>query len=253
VAGPEQAPAVAESAATAGAPLLQVEGLGKEFSTGDRTIEVLRGLDLRVERGERLAILGESGVGKSTLLHLLGTLDHPTAGTIRFEGRDLFAEPPDELARFRNERLGFVFQFHHLLPEFSAVENVMMPGLLRGLPPAEVAPRARAILEEVGLAERLDHPVGKLSGGERQRVAVARALVMDPALVLADEPTGNLDPETGARVASLLLELNRARGAALVVVTHSLELAAKLGRAVRLVEGRLEPVPTPPAAPSPSR
>ena len=222
-------------------PLLEVEGLGKVFSTGDRTIEVLRGLDLRVERGERLAILGESGVGKSTLLHLLGTLDHPTSGRIRFEGRDLLAEPPDALARFRNERLGFVFQFHHLLPEFSAVENVMLPGLLRGLGASEVGPRARAILEEVGLHDRLDHPVGKLSGGERQRVAVARALVMDPALVLADEPTGNLDPDTGARVASLLLELNRTRGAALVVVTHSLEFAARLGRAVRLVGGRLQP------------
>jgi lipoprotein-releasing system ATP-binding protein len=235
------------NAAPPAPPLLEVEGLGKVFSTGDRTIEVLRGLDLRVERGERIAILGESGVGKSTLLHLLGTLDHPTAGRIRFEGRDVLAEPPDALARFRNERLGFVFQFHHLLPEFSAVENVMLPGLLRGLGASEVGPRARAILEEVGLADRLDHPVGKLSGGERQRVAVARALVMDPALVLADEPTGNLDPETGARVASLLLELNRTRGAALVVVTHSREFAARLGRAVRLVGGRLQPVDTSPA------
>jgi lipoprotein-releasing system ATP-binding protein len=242
---------VAESAQPPIPPLLEVEGLGKAFSTGDRTIEVLRGLDLRVERGERLAILGESGVGKSTLLHLLGTLDHPTAGSIRFEGRDLFAESPEELARFRNEQLGFVFQFHHLLPEFSAAENVMLPGLLRGLAASEIGPRARGILEEVGLSERLDHPVGKLSGGERQRVAVARALVLDPALVLADEPTGNLDPGTGARVASLLLELNRTRGAALVVVTHSLELAAKLGRAVRLVDGRLEAVAArPPAAPA---
>jgi lipoprotein-releasing system ATP-binding protein len=241
---------MAESEQPAAPPLLHVEGLGKVFSTGDRTIEVLRGLDLRVERGERVAILGESGVGKSTLLHLLGTLDHPTAGSIRFHGRDLFAEPPEALARFRNEQLGFVFQFHHLLPEFSAAENVMLPGLLRGLTAAEVGPRARAILEEVGLSDRLDHPVGKLSGGERQRVAVARALVLDPALVLADEPTGNLDPDTGARVASLLLELNRTRGAALVVVTHSLELAARLGRAVRLVGGRLEAVdPRAPAAP----
>jgi len=238
---------VSESPAPPAPPLLDVEGLGKVFKTGDRTIEVLRGLDLRVERGERVAILGESGVGKSTLLHLLGTLDHPTSGRVLFDGRDLFAEPPGALARFRNESLGFVFQFHHLLPEFSAVENVMMPGLLRGLPASEVGPRARGILEEVGLSDRLDHPVGKLSGGERQRVAVARALVMNPALVLADEPTGNLDPDTGARVASLLLELNRTRGAALVVVTHSLELAARLGRAVRLVDGRL--VAVDPSAP----
>jgi lipoprotein-releasing system ATP-binding protein len=236
---------------TAGAPLLEVTGLHKAFATGEGTIEVLRDLELRVARGERLAILGASGVGKSTLLHVLGTLDHPTGGSVRFEGRDLFAEPPDALARFRNECLGFVFQFHHLLPEFSAVENVMMPGLLRGLAPAEVRARAAGILEEVGLAARLHHPVGKLSGGERQRVAVARALVLDPLLVLADEPTGNLDPGTGERVADLLLELNRTRGAALVVVTHSLDLAARLGRAERLVDGRLVPeelAPPPPEA-----
>jgi lipoprotein-releasing system ATP-binding protein len=235
---------VSESAA-----LLEVSGLAKSFATGEGTIDVLRDLDLRVERGEMLAILGESGVGKSTLLHVLGTLDHPSAGTVRFEGRDLFDEAPDALARFRNERLGFVFQFHHLLPEFSAVENVMMPGLLRGLAPGAVRPRAEAILEEVGLSARLRHPVGKLSGGERQRVAVARALALDPLLVLADEPTGNLDPATGERVADLLLALNRTRGAALVVVTHSLELAGRLGRAERLVGGRLrrEPLPDAPA------
>jgi lipoprotein-releasing system ATP-binding protein len=224
-------------------PLLEVSGLCKSFVTGEGTIEVLRDLELRVGRGERLAILGASGVGKSTLLHVLGTLDHPSAGSVRFEGRDLFAETPEALARFRNAHLGFVFQFHHLLPEFTAVENVMMPGLLRGLAPEAVRPRAEAILEEVGLEQRLRHPVGKLSGGERQRVAVARALVMDPPLVLADEPTGNLDPGTGRRVADLLLELNQRRGAALVVVTHSLELAARLGRAERLAEGRLRPEP----------
>jgi lipoprotein-releasing system ATP-binding protein len=223
------------------APLLEVSGLGKSFATGEGAIDVLRDLDLRLGRGEMIAILGESGVGKSTLLHVLGTLDHPSSGSILFEGRNLFAEPPDALARFRNECLGFVFQFHHLLPEFSAVENVMMPGLLRGLAPGAVRPRAEAILEEVGLSARLRHPVGKLSGGERQRVAVARALVLDPLLVLADEPTGNLDPATGERVAELLLALNRTRGAALVVVTHSLDLARRLGRAERLVGGRLRP------------
>jgi lipoprotein-releasing system ATP-binding protein len=227
------------------APLLDVSGLRKTFATGEGEITILADLELRIGRGERLAILGESGVGKSTLLHVLGTLDHPTGGSVRFEGRDLFAEPPDALARFRNECLGFVFQFHHLLPEFSATENVMMPGLLRGLAAAEMRARAETILEEVGLASRLRHPVGKLSGGERQRVAVARALVLDPLLVLADEPTGNLDPATGQRVADLLLELNRSRGAALVVVTHSLDLAARLGRAERLVEGRLRPEPLP--------
>ena len=233
------------------APLLEVSGLSKSFATGEGAIEVLRELELRVGRGEMVAILGESGVGKSTLLHVLGTLDHPSAGSVRFEGRDLFAEAPDALARFRNECLGFVFQFHHLLPEFSAVENVMMPGLLRGLAPEEIRPRAEAILEEVGLSARLRHPVGKLSGGERQRVAVARALVLDPLLVLADEPTGNLDPATGERVAELLLALNRTRGAALVVVTHSLDLAGRLGRAERLVDGRLRPEALP-AAPLPT-
>jgi lipoprotein-releasing system ATP-binding protein len=242
-------------------PLLRVEKLEKSFATGERRIEVLRGVDLSVGEGERLAILGQSGVGKSTLLHLLGALDWPDAGRVSVRGEDLFAKHPDDLARFRNEELGFVFQFHHLLPEFTALENVMMPGLLRRLAPKDMRERAAAILEEVELGERLQHRVGKLSGGERQRVAVARALVMNPRLVLADEPTGNLDPETGERVADLLLELNRSRGTALVVVTHSDALAARLGRAVALVDGHLQeramPAPTlvPPrrAAASPTR
>ena len=221
--------------------LLRVESLSKSFATGEGEIVVLRDLELTVGHGERVAILGQSGVGKSTLLHLLGALDHPTTGRVLYEGEDLFGKEPDELARFRNEALGFVFQFHHLLPEFSALENVMMPGLLRGRTRAELRDQARAILEEVGLAERLNHRVGKLSGGERQRVAVARALVLNPLLVLADEPTGNLDPSTGERVADLLLELNRARGTALVIVTHSLELAGRLGRAVTLEGGKLVP------------
>ena len=223
-----------------GETLLRVEGLWKTFETGERTIEVLRGVDLVVQEGERLAILGQSGVGKSTLLHLLGALDRPTRGRIWLRGEDLFAKDAAQLARFRNEELGFVFQFHHLLPEFSALENVMMPGLLRGIAPAQMRPRAAQILEEVGLSERLQHRVGKLSGGERQRVAVARALVLGPRLVLADEPTGNLDPHTGERVADLLLELNRSRGTALIVVTHSEALAARLGRAVTLADGLLE-------------
>ncbi len=234
-------------------PLLRVEKLEKSFATGERRIEVLRGVDLDVGRGERLAILGQSGVGKSTLLHILGALDWPDAGRVLVGGEDLFAKHPDDLARFRNEELGFVFQFHHLLPEFTALENVMMPGLLRGLAPAGMRERAAAILEEVELADRLEHRVGKLSGGERQRVAVARALVMSPRLVLADEPTGNLDPETGERVADLLLELNRSRGTALVVVTHSDALAARLGRAVVLVDGHLHEraTPAPELAPAP--
>ena len=231
-------------------PLLRAEGIGKRFVTGEgTTIEVLRDLSLEVARGECIAILGQSGIGKSTLLYLLGTLDHPSEGRIWFDGEDVFARSSEELARFRNDSLGFVFQFHHLLPEFSALENVMMPGLLRGLGFAGMRARAAAILEEVELSHRLLQPVGKLSGGERQRVAVARALVLDPPLLLADEPTGNLDPGTAERVSDLLLRLNGSRGTALVVVTHNADLARRMGRALVLTEGRLFPK-TLPAAPS---
>jgi lipoprotein-releasing system ATP-binding protein len=220
--------------------LVEVTGLTKRFATADGELEVLRDVDFRLEEGARVAIVGQSGVGKSTFLHVLGALDRPTAGSVRFRGEDVFAKPPDELARFRNVSLGFVFQFHHLLPEFSALENVMMPGLLRGLEFAEMRERAAAILGEVGLAARLEHRTGKLSGGERQRVAVARALVLDPALVLADEPTGNLDPSTGERISELLLEMNRTRGMALVVVTHNERLAERLGRIAVLHRGGLQ-------------
>ncbi len=230
---------MAEPVPVAERPLLEARALTKTFQAGEREIEVLRGLDFAVGVGERVAILGQSGIGKSTLLHILGTLDHPTSGEVLFDGRDVFAQEGEELARFRNEALGFVFQFHHLLPEFSARENVMMPGLLRGLRPEEMAERADRILDEVEMTHRSEHPVGKLSGGERQRVAVARALVLDPPLVLADEPTGNLDPATGERVADLLLGLNERRETALVVVTHNEGLAERLGRAVTLSEGRL--------------
>ncbi|HME68398.1 MAG TPA: ABC transporter ATP-binding protein, partial [Myxococcota bacterium] len=188
---------------------------------------------------QRIGVFAGSGVGKSTLLYILGTLDRPTAGHVYFRGDDLFAKSPQDLARFRSESLGFVFQFHHLLPEFDAVENVMMPGLVRGFDFGEMRRRAVAMLEEVDLGHRLRHRIGKLSGGERQRVAVARALVMNPALVLADEPTGNLDPITGERVEDLLLHMNRTRGTALVIVTHNPALAARLGRTVTLVEGKL--------------
>ena len=223
------------------APLLQAREVSKSFHTGEGEIVVLEGLDVSVGRGERLAILGQSGIGKSTLLHILGTLDHPTSGQVLFEGEDVFAKAPEQLATFRNESLGFVFQFHHLLPEFTAQENVMMPGLLRGLTMDEMGERAAAILDEVEMGHRVRHPVGKLSGGERQRVAVARALVLDPPLVLADEPTGNLDPATGDRVADMLFDLNERRQTALVVVTHNEALARRLGRAVTLKQGRLEP------------
>jgi lipoprotein-releasing system ATP-binding protein len=226
--------------AAAGA-ILVAEALSKRFSAPGGEIEVLCDLELSVAPGETVAILGQSGVGKSTLLHVLGTLDPPSGGRVLFQGEDVFAKTPDELARFRGGSLGFVFQLHHLLPEFSAIENVMMPGRLAGRALRELRDKAATLLEESGLAHRLDQRVGKLSGGERQRVAVARALVMDPALVLADEPTGNLDPETGERVHDLLLGLNRARGTALVVVTHNHELARRLGRALVLREGRLAP------------
>jgi lipoprotein-releasing system ATP-binding protein len=221
-------------------PLVRTEGLRRSFPTGDGSIEVLRGIDLVIETRERVAILGNSGVGKSSLLHILGTLDRPTSGRVLFEGRDLFSEPPSELARFRNQSLGFIFQFHHLLPEFDALENVMMPGLIGGKSFDEMRDRARRLLTEVGLEHRVTHPVGKLSGGERQRVAVARALVLEPKLLLADEPTGNLDPKTADQVLDLLLEMNRVHGTALVVVTHSPEIASRLGRRTVLVDGYLE-------------
>ncbi len=227
------------SAGAASVPLVEVKGLWKRFATGERELEVLRGIDFTLEAGDRVAIVGQSGIGKSTFLHVLGGLDRPSAGSVHFRGEDLFAKQSDELAEFRNRALGFVFQFHHLLPEFSAIENVMMPGLLRGLSFAEMRERASKILGEVELAERLDHRVGKLSGGERQRVALARALVLDPTLVLADEPTGNLDPATGGRIGELLLEMNRTRGTALVVVTHNERLASRLGRTLSMEEGVL--------------
>jgi lipoprotein-releasing system ATP-binding protein len=227
-------------AAAPRAPLVRTEALRRSFPTGDGSIEVLRGIDLVIDTRERLAILGNSGVGKSSLLHILGTLDRPTSGRVLFEGRDLFAEPPSELARFRNQSLGFIFQFHHLLPEFDALENVMMPGLIGGKSFSEMRERARRLLTEVGLEHRVTHPVGKLSGGERQRVAVARALVLEPKLLLADEPTGNLDPKTADQVLDLLLEMNRVHGTALVVVTHSPEIAARLGRRTVLTDGYLE-------------
>jgi lipoprotein-releasing system ATP-binding protein len=229
--------------------LLRIRGLRRCFATGDASIEVLRGIDLSIRRSERLAILGESGVGKSTLLHVLGTLDRPSEGEVLFEGDDLFAKDAEALASFRNQKLGFIFQFHHLLPEFDAIENVMMPGLIGGVGFDEMRERARSLLGEVGLEHRITHPVTKLSGGERQRVAVARALVLEPALLLADEPTGNLDPKTADQVLDLLLEMNRLHGTALVVVTHSPDIASRLGRRVVLVDGYLEEAGETPLAP----
>jgi lipoprotein-releasing system ATP-binding protein len=223
-----------------GEVLVRIENLSKEFSTGEGAIHVLKGVDYEIQAGERIAIVGQSGVGKSTLLHILGTLDHPSEGRVLLRGEDVFQKSSAELARLRNAFVGFVFQFHHLLPEFSAIENVMMPGLIAHRDFDEMRERAREMLGEVDLLHRLEHRVGKLSGGERQRVAVARALVMDPPLVLADEPTGNLDPSTGDQIAELLFQMNLTRGTTLVVVTHSTRMARKLGRVAVLRDGHLE-------------
>jgi lipoprotein-releasing system ATP-binding protein len=222
-------------------PLLRVEGLSKEYTDGPRTVSVLRDLDLSVRHGEKVAILGESGAGKSTLLHILGALDRPSRGSVWFEGSDVFAASERDISVFRNTRVGFVFQFHHLLPDFSALENVMMPALLRGGPWEPARQRAASVLERVGLAERIAHRPGELSGGEQQRVAVARAVMLEPQLVLADEPTGNLDRATGDGIHELLLELNEQHGITLVMVTHNERLAGLADRRLRLTRGRLYP------------
>ena len=217
--------------------LLRAKDLGKVYTTGDGSIDVLRGVGMELREGERVAIVGRSGVGKSTLLHVLGTLDRPTTGTVHFRGEDLFAKTPLELARFRNRSLGFIFQFHHLLPEFNALENVMMPGLIADTAFSEIQDRAERMLVEVGLEDRILHPVGKLSGGERQRVAVARALVGRPTVVLADEPTGNLDRDTGNEVLGLLLDLARTHQTCVLLATHDEKIAARCDRSLHLRKG----------------
>ncbi|MEK7783136.1 MAG: ABC transporter ATP-binding protein [Candidatus Binatota bacterium] len=222
--------------------LLEVQGLHKTFIEAGEEIHVLRGLDLALAEGERLAIVGESGVGKSTLLHLLGTLDRPSGGRVIYRGKDLSLLNEDDLSRIRNREIGFVFQFHYLLPDFSALENVMLPALIRGWERERAREEAARLLEMVGLQERMSHRPGKLSGGEQQRVAVARSVILEPQLILADEPTGDLDPSTGEEIQNLLFRLNEERRVAFVVATHNRRFAARVGVQMELREGRLFPL-----------
>jgi ABC-type lipoprotein export system ATPase subunit len=220
-------------------PLITARDLHKSYPVGKRTLEVLRGIDLEVFRGEFLALRGASGAGKSTLLHLLGGLDLPNAGEIRFDGTDLRALSAGALAQWRNRRVGFIFQAYHLLPELSALENVALPARLARIAPAEAARRAVALLERVGLGQRLEHRPYELSGGEQQRVAVARALVNEPDLILADEPTGNLDSHTGEEIIHLLETLRAERQATFIMATHDAHIAARARRVIELADGRL--------------
>ncbi|MCG6911971.1 MAG: ABC transporter ATP-binding protein [Deltaproteobacteria bacterium] len=219
--------------------LIQMRGLFKSFSSNDVSIDILKGVDFDIPAGETLAIVGASGIGKSTLLHILGTLDRPDSGKVLFKGEDVFSYSSAKLAAFRNETIGFMFQFHHLLPEFSALENAMMPLLIKGISKKAAAVAAESILVRVGLKERLAHRVGKLSGGEQQRVALARALVLKPSVLLADEPTGNLDQKNSEQVHDLLFQLNRELAMTMVVVTHNMQLAAYMSRCVTIVDGQL--------------
>jgi len=220
--------------------LVIIEDLKKSFQHMGRTLEVLKGIDLNIYAGQILAIVGQSGAGKSTLLHCMGTLDLPSSGRIRLGGEELTTMSGSRLAAVRNRDIGFVFQFHHLLPEFTALENVMVPGLIQGRSRREMQKRAESLLEEVGLSNRASHRPGELSGGEQQRVAVARALALDPKLVLADEPTGNLDSATSDAIHDLFFQINREHGTTIIVVTHNPAFAESMPRVVRMRDGRVE-------------
>ena len=219
--------------------LVKVSDLSKTFWLGNKRIDVLRGVDFEVMPREMVAVVGPSGAGKSTLLHLLGSLDSPTGGEIHIKGQNMLSLSPDSLASFRNRTIGFVFQFHHLLPEFTALENTMMPALVQRIPRQRAKETARKMLVRVGLEHRLDHRPVELSGGEQQRVALARALVLGPKLLLADEPTGNLDEETGESIHDLLFEFNDQMGMTTIIVTHNPKLADRLGRSMFLRDGAI--------------
>ena len=220
-------------------PLVQVDNLQRSFQMGNQTVHVLNGITMTIQRGEMVSIIGASGAGKSTLLHILGTLDRPTNGEVLFEGKNMFKASETALAAFRNQRIGFVFQFHHLLPEFTALENATMPALIQKIPKAKAIEAATALLSEVGLSHRLHHKPGELSGGEQQRVAVARALIRQPDLVLADEPTGNLDTHTGEDLFNVLRKLNETRGTAFILVTHNEHLSHQTDRLIHLQDGTI--------------
>lgn len=223
-------------------PLIEIRELKKDYFLEGQKISVLRGVDVDIEAGERVSIIGASGSGKSTFLHVLGTLDMPSAGVVKFAGRNIFNSSSAELAAFRNKMIGFVFQFHHLLPEFTALENVAMPALIQRTGQNEAEASAKEILEKVGLGHRVGHRPGELSGGEQQRVAIARALVLKPRLLLADEPTGNLDESSASGIHDLLDRLNKETGLTIVLVTHSSHLAHRMPRRLLMKEGKLEPV-----------
>lgn len=228
-----------ESTAGGERPFLQIRDLRKSFDMGSEKLEVLKGLNLDIHQGEILAVLGASGVGKSTFLHILGTLEHPSGGSVLYDSEEVFDLGPRELAQFRNRQVGFVFQFHHLLPEFTAVENALMPAIISGMEKGRAAARAEALLRGLGLGNRLGHRPGELSGGEKQRVALARALIMEPKVLLADEPTGNLDTITGSVIHDLIVDLNRRTGVTVVVATHNRSLAEQTSRQVQMVDGRI--------------